>query len=219
MFATLIRRLVWWLLALLLLPSSGWAWTEGLQEAVNAVAAGTATPTQQMTVFVNNTEVNLMAQKGMVNLDAYKTVQQQFNDLNQKFVKQAFDGSGFDPHASELKLNPGTDTDINVKPSSGANTKIKLEDITKAEDKYQKAIKEYFHNQPGIDKSKVPTGHVDTNTDFMPHPEHVDPSEFKKISGHINDNHGTMYKDPKAASAQAKLGTRRPSSLWKRRGV
>jgi hypothetical protein len=61
-----------------------------------------------MTVFVNNTEVNLMAQKGMVNLDAYKTVQQQFNDLNQKFVKQAFDGSGFDPHASELKLNPGT---------------------------------------------------------------------------------------------------------------
>jgi hypothetical protein len=206
MFAILIRRLVWWLLALLLLPSSGWAWTQGLQEAVNAVAAGTATPTQQMTVFVNNTEVNLMAQKGMVNLDAYKTVQQQFNDLNQKFVKQAFDGSGFDPHASELKLNPGTDTDINVKPSSGANTKIKLEDITKAEDKYQKAIKEYFQNQPGIDKSKVPTSHVDTNTDFMPHPEHVDPGEFKKIANHINDNHGTMYTDPKAASAQAKLG-------------
>ena len=147
-----------------------------------------------------------MAQKGLINMDAYKAAQQQFNDLNGKFIKQAFDGSGFDPHSSELKLNPGTDTDINVKPSGGANTKIKLEDITSAEKKYQDAIKDYFHKQPGIDQSKVPTGRIDTNTDFMPHPEHVEPGEFKKISGHINANHGTMYTDPKAASAQAKLG-------------
>ena len=206
MFALLLRKLIRWVPIVLLLPVSGWAWTDGLQEAVNALAAGTATPTQQMTVFVNNTEVNLMAQKGVINLDAYRTAQNQFNDLNGKFIKQAFEGSGFEPHSSDLKINPGTDTDINVKPSGGGNAKIKLNDITGAEQRYQDAIKDYFHNQPGIDRSKVPTGRVDTNTDFMPHPEHVDADEFKKIANHINGNHGTMYTDPKAAAAQAKLG-------------
>lgn len=190
--------------ACLLLPSLVNAWTEGLQDAVKLVAAGKATPTQQMTVFVNNTEVNLMAQKGLVKIDAYTTVQQQFNDLNQKFIEQAFRDSGFTPKSSELKLNPGTDTDVNV---SSRGAKIKLEDITNAETKYQDAIKDYFHKQPGIDSSKLPTGRIDTNTDFMANPANVDPAEFEKISKHINiDNHGTAYNNPKAASAQFKLG-------------
>ena len=196
------RFLVLWVY--LMLNPVAHAWTEGLQEAVHAVASGQASATQQMAVFVHNTEVNLMAQKGVINTNTYTTAQQRFNDLNQKFIQQAFHDSGFVPHSSELKMNPGTDTDVNV-TSNGS--KIKLEDITSAEDKYQKAIKEHFNNQPGIDKSKVPSGRIDTNTDFMPHPANVDPSEFDKISKHINvDNHGTMYTDPKAASAQAKLG-------------
>ena len=208
MIAYLFRRLRLGLLVLLLLPCSSWAWTEDLLEAIHAVAAGRATPTQQMAVFLNNPEVNLMAQKGVINLDAYTSAQRQFNDLNQRFVREAFEGSGFEPHSSDLKMNPGTDTDINVKPRGGANQKITLEDITKAEGKYQKAIQDYFGKQPGIDKSKLPTGRVDTSTDFMPHPDHVDPAEFKKIAGHINNNGGTMYTDPKAASAQAKLGNK-----------
>ena len=197
-----LRRFQVMLVCLVLSPLA-YAWTQGLQEAVQAMASGQASATQQMTVFVHNTEVNLMAQRGVINKNAYTTAQQTFNDLNQKLIQQAFHDSGFAPHSSELKINPGTDTDINV-TSNGS--KIKLEDITRAEDRYQKAIQEHFHNQPGIDKSKVPTGRIDTNTDFMPHPDHVDPAEFKKISGHITDNHGTMYTDPKAASAQAKLG-------------
>lgn len=47
----------------------------------------------------------------------------------------------------------------------------------------------------------------------MPHPKHTDPDEFQKIVDYVNQSGGTAYKDPRAASAQSKLGTAQPMSI------
>lgn len=47
----------------------------------------------------------------------------------------------------------------------------------------------------------------------MPHPKHTDADEFQKIVDYINQNGGTAYKNPLAASAQSKLGTSQPISI------
>jgi tetratricopeptide (TPR) repeat protein len=198
-----LRRLLA-LLACLLLTPLAHAWTEGLQAAAQAVANNTADATQQMMVFVHNKELNLMAQEGLIRDRAYAVCQDEFNRLNKQFIDKAFKDSGLMPNSSEVKLNPGTDTDINVTTSGGR--KIKLQDITDVENKYQAAIKDHFSSAPGVDKTKLPSGNIDTNTDFMPHPANTDPGDFKQIAEHINANHGTAYTDPKAASAQGKLG-------------
>lgn len=202
-----LSRLFRRFLFLLLFPTAAWAWTAGLEQAAQAVAYGRATPAQEMLVFLNNREINLLAQEGKLTDLVYASCQDQFFQLNEKFVNQAVKGTDFKVSISDAKLNPGTDTDVNV--STGNGKKLTVDDIKTVEGNYDAAVKKHFSDQ----KLDVPKARVDTNTDFMPHPDHTTPEEFKKIAEHINDNHGTAYTDPKAASAQAKLGTRQNISL------
>ncbi|MDD2926089.1 hypothetical protein [Rhodoferax sp.] len=198
---TFFLRLLKQILVFLLFPTAAFAWTEGLQQAAQAVAFGQATPAQEMMVFLNNREINLLAQEGKLTDLVYASCQDQFFRLNEKFVHQAVAGTDLKVSISDAKLNPGTDTDVNVSTSSGK--KLTLEDIQTVEGKYDAAVRRHFADQ----KLDVPKSRIDTNTDFMPHPDHTTQAEFEKIANHINNNHGTAYTDPKAASAQSKLGT------------
>ncbi|NCD24617.1 MAG: hypothetical protein EOL86_03355, partial [Deltaproteobacteria bacterium] len=56
-----LARLV---LCVLIFSGQALAWTSGLKEAADAFALGTATPSQEMMVFIHNKEVNLLAQEG-----------------------------------------------------------------------------------------------------------------------------------------------------------
>ncbi len=190
-------------LLVLLLPSLAPAWTAGLQEAAEAVARGAASPAQEMLVFVHNKEVNLLAQEGRISLSSYEACQDRFFQLNEDLVNKSVREAGFDPSISDRKFNPGTDTDVNVKGTGGRQ--VTLEDIKKIDANYQKNLKQHF-KEKGLDP---PSGKVNTETDFMPHPDHTDPDEFKRIVKYVNENGGTAYVDPKAASAQGKLGTDR----------
>ena len=74
---------------LLIFPLTLLAWTPGLKEMVDLVAAGKATQQQEMFVFFNNKEVNLMAEKGVISRNAYQNVQTDFHDLNQIIFLQS----------------------------------------------------------------------------------------------------------------------------------
>ncbi|SHO51360.1 tropomyosin [Desulfopila aestuarii] len=202
-----LYRIIHIIASISLLPSLACAWTNGLKEAAEAVAKGTALPEQEMMVFINNSEVNLLAQEGKISDFTYASCQDDFFRLNESFADKAVRELGYDPSISNRKFNPGTDTDVNVNARGGK--KLTLEDMKKIDDNYQKIVKQHFKSQ-GLEP---PTGRINTETDFMPNPAHTDPAEFQKIVKYINDNGGTAYTDPKAASAQFKLGTTQPMGI------
>lgn len=183
-------------LALLLLPALAHAWTSGLKEAAEAVAAGRASAAQEMMVFTHNKELNLMAQAGEIRDFAYAGSQSRFHETQKQVLDTTFKDSPYRADVSGAKLNPGTDTDVNVLRVDGKP--LTLDDIRNIETRYQNSIRQHFPN--------APQGRIDTNTDFLPHPGHTSPDEFRRIAEHINTNGGTAYTDPRAASAQAKLG-------------
>jgi tetratricopeptide (TPR) repeat protein len=195
------------LLFVLFLPSPALAWTPGLKEAAEAFALGKATPAQEMMVFYQNYEINLLAQEGKISKSTYRNCQEEFFELNEGFANKAVRDAGFDPSISNRKYNPGTDTDVNVLGKGGK--KVSLGDIKKIDGNYQKIVQDHFRRK-GL---KPLQGGVQTETDFMPHPKHTDPEEFQKIVDYVNQNGGTAYKDPRAASAQSKLGTTQPMSI------
>lgn len=195
------------ILFVLFLPFQALAWTPGLKEAADAFALGTATPTQEMMVFVHNKEINLLAQEGKISMSTYRNCQEEFFKLNEGFASKAVKEAGFDPSIGNRKYNPGTDTDVNVLGNAGK--KVTLDDIKKIDGNYQKIVKEHFRGK-GVEP---PTGNINTETDFMPNPAHTDSDEFKKIVNYVNQNGGTAYTDSRAASAQSKLGTSRPLSF------
>ena len=203
----LLTRFANALILLLMSPSLVFAWTTGLKEAADAVALGVASAEQKMMVFVHNKEINLLAQEGKISEFAYASCQDDFFRLNERFANQAVRDAGFDPSISGQKFNPGTDTDVNVLGKGGK--KVTLEDIKRIDANYQKNVKQYFKNQ-GLEP---PRGTINTETDFMPHPAHTDPDEFQKIVRYVNQRGGTAYTDPKAASAQAKLGGTKPIAI------
>jgi tetratricopeptide (TPR) repeat protein len=200
-------RLTGHVLLLLLLSGQAFAWTAGLKDAADAFALGKATPAQEMMVFVHNKEVNLLAQEGKISMSTYRDCQEEFFRLNEDFASKAVRDAGFDPSISNRKYNPGTDTDVNVLGKGGR--KVTLDDVKKIDGNYQRIVKEHFQRK-GL---KPPANAVNTETDFMPHPQHTDPDEFQRIVRHINQNGGTAYTDPRAAAAQSKLGTTSPMSI------
>ena len=183
------------------------AWTPGLKEAADAFALGKATPAQEMMIFVHNKEINLLAQEGKITMSTYRNCQEEFFKLNEGFANKAVRDAGFDPSISNRKYNPGTDTDVNVLGKGGK--KVTLNDIKKIDGNYQKIVQDHFRSK-GLNP---PASNVQTETDFMPHPKHTDPEEFQRIVDHVNKNGGTAYKDPRAASAQSKLGTGQPMTI------
>lgn len=201
------RLVVGLIVVVLLLSSQAMAWTPGLKEAADAFALGKATPAQEMLLFYNNAEMNLLAQEGRISSTTYKTCQEEFFNLNEDFSHRAVRDAGFDASISNRKYNPGTDTDVNVLGKGG--NKVTLDDIRKINGNYQNNVAEHFRRK-GLNP---PAGKLQTETDFMPHPKHTDPDEFQKIVQYVNQNGGTAYTDPRAASAQSKLGTPQPLSI------
>ncbi|ANB02546.1 hypothetical protein [Ectothiorhodospira sp. BSL-9] len=169
----------------------------GLSEAVQRLIDGTATPEQEMLMFFANREVNLAALRGELNTRQYEFVQHRFNTLNEQFSRQAVQEAGFRAQVTGQGVNPGADTDVNV--LSGGSRRIKLDDIQQIEMNYQRIAREHFQRQ-GLE---TPVGRFDTDTDFMPHPDHTD--QFDQIVRHINQRGGTAYATPGAVRAQIAL--------------
>ncbi|MEW6466861.1 MAG: tetratricopeptide repeat protein, partial [Pseudomonadota bacterium] len=196
-------RLLWLFAAIF--HSCAWAWTPGLKEAAMAVAQGKGTRADEMMIFVHNHEMNLMAQAGELHDFSYAGAQDRFQEIQKKILDETFRNTPYRSEVSANKLNPGTDTDVNVFRADGKP--MSLEDIKAVEGRYQRAVRTEF------DGEALPSGRIDTKTDFMPHPQHTTPDEFKKIAQHINANGGTAYTDPMAAAAQSKLGSPAKLSL------
>ena len=207
MFRSVLAHLMRLGIFVLLLSAQALAWTPGLKEAADAFALGKATPAQEMMIFVHNKEINLLAQEGKITMSTYRNCQEEFFKLNEGFANKAVRDAGFDPSISNRKYNPGTDTDVNVLGKGGK--KVTLNDIKKIDGNYQKIVQDHFRSK-GLNP---PASNVQTETDFMPHPKHTDPEEFQRIVDHVNKNGGTAYKDPRAASAQSKLGTGQPMTI------
>lgn len=194
-------------LALVLITLAGavQAWTPGLNSAAQRVAQGVATPHQEMLVFFANREVNLAAVRGELSIDQYNAVQKRFHALNRQFSRQAVENAGFRPDFGARSFNPGTDTDVNVLATG--NRRIQVDDIRQIEANYQRIARDHFSSQ-GV---QTPVDRFDTDTDFMPHPDHTD--QFDQIVQHINQRGGTAYATPGSVRAQIALGQDGPARL------
>jgi len=175
-------------------------------EAAYAVAQFKATPRQEALVFMHNKDLNLMAMQGKIPPEVYQVNQNFFEMVNKGFVKDAAAQSGLvaktqapKPGSSDT-FNPGTDTDIIVEKKPGAPD-ITEAQIVNTEKAYQDKVREYLKNS-GVDP---PDGKINTDTDFMPHPDHTSPDEFTKINEGINKRGGTAYENPKAAKVEAQM--------------
>ena len=194
-------------LALLLAPALSHAFLSNeVIEAAYAVAAFKSTPRQEALVFLHNKELNLLAVRGQLPPEVYQRNQKFFETVNKGFVQGAAKEAGLvaktqapKPGAAET-FNPGTDTDIIVE-SGKPGDMITEAKIQATEDAYQKQVKDYLKGS-GIEP---PAGKVNTDTDFMPHPDHTTPAEFTKINEGINKRGGTAYESPNAAKVEAQM--------------
>jgi hypothetical protein len=196
-------------------------------EAAHAVASFKSTPRQEALVFMHNKDLNLLALQGKIPPEVYQRNQSFFEMVNKGFVTDAADKAGLVAKTQTPKpqpkpdspdtvkpgadtnvkqpgdadfFNPGTDTDIIVEKKPGAPdiTEAQIEATEKA---YQDKVKDYLKKN-GVDP---PAGKIETDTDFMPHPDHTTPSEFTKINEGINKRGGTAYENPKAAKVEAQM--------------
>lgn len=181
-------------------------------EAAYAVANFKSTPRQEALVFMHNKDLNLLALQGKIPPEVYQRNQSFFEMVNKGFVKDAAAKSGLVAKTQTPKpgsgdtFNPGTDTDIIVEKKPGAPD-ITEKQILDTEKAYQDKVREYLQNS-GVDP---PDGKINTDTDFMPHPDHTSAEEFTKINEGINKRGGTAYENPDAARVEAK--TRSKSEL------
>jgi hypothetical protein len=213
--ASLGRRLghgAAWLMLALAAPAHAFLSKE-IMDAIDIVSGvrGAKSPGDleraEALVFKNNRNINLAAVKGEVEPELYQRVQDKFEAKNREFVQQAAKEGGLEaktqakkPGAPEVH-NPGTDTDIIVE-SGKPGQMITADQIKNTEDAYQKKVREYL-NKSGV---PAPEGvRIETDTDFMPHPDHTTPEEFTKINKGINERGGTAYESPGAAKVEAKM--------------
>jgi hypothetical protein len=177
-----------------------------------------------MLVFINNKEINLLAQEGLlaselgnskdlikqrriINRKIYKKCQRQFTQLNSEFVKEAVEEQGLNFSAGKSKFNPGTDTDINVLAPKGKSVTFK--DIKAIDKRYQQKVRSHFKGQ-NLD---LPPGRFNTDTDFMPNPSHTSQEDFAKSVDYINRHGGTAYPDMESALIQERLSSGNPLNL------
>jgi hypothetical protein len=201
-----------WLMLALAAPAHAFLPKE-IMDAIDIVSGirGVKSPAEmsraEALTFKHNKDINLAAIKGEVEPELYQRVQDKFEAKNRDFVQQAARDSGLEaktqakkPGAPEVH-NPGTDTDIIVE-SGKPGEMITEKQIRNTEDAYQRKVREYLND------SGVPTPDdvkVNTDTDFMPHPDHTTPEEFTKINKGINERGGTAYESPGAAKVEAKM--------------
>jgi len=215
--------------ALLLQPAGGYGVggqlgeiqrLQALEAAIEYVAENAEKPDEndetlrrnRAIVFLFNREINRLALLGKIPDEKYQACQAVFEGMNREFVVNAVRDAGLEAKLQEPKkpkdgkpsrANPGTDTDVIVQhPPSAIKRDILLSDIDKIESNYQGAIREHLKQ---FDIPWTPAGKIDTDTDFMPHPDHTSPEEFRKINETINMRGGTAYLRPEAARMESDL--------------
>ncbi|MBM3190544.1 MAG: hypothetical protein FJZ90_17740, partial [Chloroflexi bacterium] len=212
-----------WLLLLIvatvLMPLHGLALSDDaryadLREAIRVVAekGAAADPASKALVFLYNKEINRWALLGKITLDEYAANQRVFEEMNEGFIKEAARAARLEPRLQERKkdapthYNPGTDTDVLVERS--AEDPITLDDIQQADAKYQELVRSDLAAKLGAKRDHLPPAseRIDTDTDFMPVPDHTKDAEaFKEICEYINERGGTAYVRADAARVEAKL--------------
>lgn len=180
------------------------AWTQDVIDAAYAVSSGKATPKQLAIAFQNNTAINEMARVGKLPNKVYIANQQKFDAINKTFIEKAATDAGLKANhqakAPGSSPKAGTDTDIILTKNKGQKAPITKTQVDKVNSSYQKYVQQFLEKR-GVSSR----GSVDTQTDFMPHPDHTTPQEFRKINQAINKAGGTAYENPASARVEAQI--------------
>ncbi len=194
-------------------------WTPGLEEAAKAVGNGSANEAQRVFVYNHNKEINKMAlHDRQFEKNVYQECQNDFFRTHTKNIEEAARKAGLkatvkppskiNPNTGDYVFNPGTDTDVDVVPLN-TNQKLDLKKIREVEDNFQDIVRTQSTNA----KVTPPKGKIDTDTDFLPNPNHTTDKDFAEITEHINKNGGTAYTSRESALVQSKLSSNQPIDL------
>ena len=204
------------LLSLLVIPSNvkGAPSDEAIIVAVNILNANggytkDAVKAAQATIIQNVKPLNKLRMAGKISNRAYQISQRVAHNANTSALNNS---STPRIRVTGLKhprrFNPGTDTDaiVNViKPGDS----ITLEDILEIERNHQKGLRDSLRalgHEP-------PPGYIDSDTDFLPHPDSTTPENHDIIAEHIRSNGGCPYSSQLAVRAEIKLRKGQPPTL------
>jgi len=181
-------------------------------QAARRIHAGTSTPADRATVITNNSRLNTLARSGQLapgnpslNQSYYDSAQTYFSSTNNLAAQKAARRAGVSVQVQPRKpgqagFNPGTDTDLIVQRGPGGRN-ITTRQLNNLDDFHQQELKKIVRSLG----QAPPSGRIDANTDFMPHPEHTSRETFTRQSNAINDRGGAAYTDGAAVNVEYQL--------------
>lgn len=180
-----------------------WAETDAeLIKIAGKVASGTATPQEQAIAFKYNKEINNLAMEGKINNEIYQKNQKSFDKVNSELANKAAAKNGLDTSGkSKDSYKAGTDSDIQL---SSKDKKLTADNVKNARNDYNAEVDNYLKKN-GVETKGNENWAKKNETDIMPSPDQMTPSEFKKSAEHINNDGGNMYKNKGAADTQLKI--------------
>jgi chaperonin cofactor prefoldin len=173
--------------------------------AASSVASGNASAQDEALLFMNNKRLNHLAMEGRLDKDAYQKAQRNFDLKNRELASAAAQKAGMKTSGdSKTIFKPGTDTDVQL---DSADSKLSSDDVANARRAYSQEVEAYLKDSGVKNVKSGENWAKKLDTDIMPSPDKMkSPEEFRKSAEYINGDGGNMYKDPKAASVQLKIG-------------
>ncbi len=161
-------------------------------------------------IIQENNRINSLAAEGrlgpdpLINQNRYNRAQRYFDRANQISTRNASRQVGLpvqpQPRRAGAINNPGRDTDWIVCSPDGTPS-ITRNQLSKLEATHQEEMKRLIRKLGG----NPPAGWLDTNTDFMPLPEHSTPEVFQEQIREINARGGAAYRDEAAVTVEYQM--------------
>lgn len=180
------------------------AWTPAVEAAFRATANGTATFEQRMLAYQNNPTLHAMAESGRISPKdpLFTRNQHSFEGWARGNIASAADRNGLvgsvQPSRPDATIKPYADVDGHLRPARPGGT-MTAQDVINVRNQINQSMNTQFR-AAGLQPLQNPSAHL--RVDAMP-VEGISPSEFARAAQHVNDNGGTMYRDPAARGPEA----------------
>jgi hypothetical protein len=191
-------------------PQQSFAWTDAIIAAFKAVAAGNPSREQEALARRSNFELQMMAeQKGAldkagITAEEYQKIQNNYSKWTLDTMKDAAQDAGLDfkPQTSDPNkpAKPGTDIDGHLIGKT-PDQQITADDVKNARQAFNDRVNQYLkaNKQPPLENPAA-----QLKADMMPAGK-ITPQEFGAAASYINNDGGTMYRDPVPARVKAYL--------------
>lgn len=153
-----------------------------------------------------------IANPNLISDSMYQANQANFTRINDKHLQHAASQNGLSYSPQQTKPDklptPGTDTDAILR-SGQPGQQMTADQISRARSTYNQSVQDFLESN-GVKAGGKPPN---TNTSLLPDPTQMKESEWRKAIDEASRLGEVVYKDPLAASAEAKIRAGQPLSV------